>query len=825
MLPPTTQSGKEVLQSLTSLSKELKYYSDGFKATRKLRSTIAEIDQIKKGLRMAGQSTKQLEKQFSKTQKIVDFLNKDVKVVRKYWDDFLSKAGSAASAGKIVSESGKALAKFAPILTALAAVGIGIAVSEIQGWRADQNERGLQQLSRDVSKTLGFLNQQKQQIAAANKAVEKTNRDVDSLSKQFNPLKNEVKQAEKKANDSLYEVRQGRKILESLIAEARKLGNDALYEARQGRVKTDAQIQQQSQNFNQRFNELKNQFQNTINITGNGFQSALNTTISNVQREITSLKSSQVNKSDITAAIENNNRSIDAKIKANGDFLSNTFKPIQQAVNQLQTGVQTITQNGVTTKVFDGVIKSLNDTYEKSFEAQAKKFQEEQTKQSDLFLKQLKQGTATQNIIQDGIKAVDKQVNDFIRDIEKRTSLIETIAPEVEKLKQQVQSPDIQQEKRITSLETKIKELEKMDKEANKKLDILIPKIDSIIPTIAGIPLIPGKVINGIKPSIPTLPQIENATGTAMCRNLKTGCGKQAIDDAVSNINQVGNSNKNDLLDKLNTGLNAADLAQNTALLNTINNKLGDQVEGGISGKLGKAVKWLQLDRVLNVLTFAAAVHNGFQLTSDIAQTLGAALSNVLQVIGIKDDDGSPIDVGQIINSGVENAVKGIIGAENYKEMTVAWSKANRIYQSVNNVANSLTSATHTVLNGLEVVGGQTGKIGNALRESGEVLENAYQWMNPNPNYHSKVLNFLQNAQQGASTILQVTQVPIDVAEAITEVNESTTEMIKAVQQEPDTKQSKDIGDAKQVKEQQDEAKASSIGAAINIEDIFNAND
>ncbi|MCC5641077.1 hypothetical protein LC593_35680 [Nostoc sp. CHAB 5844] len=362
----------------------------------------------------------------------------------------------------------------------------------------------------------------------------------------------------------------------------------------------------------------------------------------------------------------------------------------------------------------------------------------------------------------------------------------------------------------IDQINARLREQEKVNAEA-------LPKLDSILNLL---PLIPARAAGLIKPEIPTLPQIETSTGNAICRSLNGGCMGKGLKDTADNIKDAAKNGNDNLLNKINLLLNGIDLS----LLGVINAKLGAQLPGGIAGKLGRISDWLQLDKVLAVLTFAATVHNAVQLSNDIGVTLGTALSNVLSVVGIKNDDGNPIDIGSIINSSVENMVKGIIGAENYATFSTAWAKANRIYQSTTNVINNFTNIGHTIVNGLEVVGGQNGKIGNALRIWGVVGEKAYSWFNPQPNYHSRMFNFFEKAQQGASTIQQVTQVPIDITNAITEFNNSTTELVKAVQQEPNTKDGENVDDAKKVKESQQVAKTSSIGTSVALDDLFNAN-
>jgi hypothetical protein len=79
----------------------------------------------------------------------------------------------------------------------------------------------------------------------------------------------------------------------------------------------------------------------------------------------------------------------------------------------------------------------------------------------------------------------------------------------------------------------------------------------------------------------------------------------------------------------------------------------------------------------------------------------------------------------------------------------------------------------------LELIAGQTSKVANALRKSGQVFDDAYGWMNPQPKIN-RITNFLQGLQQGASTVQQVTQVPLDVIAQTTELTNSATELVKA---------------------------------------------
>ncbi|MFN6528796.1 hypothetical protein, partial [Nostoc sp. ChiSLP03a] len=184
----------------------------------------------------------------------------------------------------------------------------------------------------------------------------------------------------------------------------------------------------------------------------------------------------------------------------------------------------------------------------------------------------------------------------------------------------------------------------------------------------------------------------------------------------------------------------------------TILSRLGNQLPGGIGGKLSRFADWMHLDRVLNILIFAATIHNALMLSNDIGQTLVGALNNVLQLIGLKKEDGSAFDIGSVISGSIENLIKGAIGAENYTELKEAWAKANRIYQATNNVINSFLNLSQTILQASELIAAYTGRIGNALKKGGVILESAYGWMNPQPKFN-RVTGFLEKFQNGASTI------------------------------------------------------------------------
>ncbi|GJD16361.1 hypothetical protein RIVM261_013170 [Rivularia sp. IAM M-261] len=394
-----------------------------------------------------------------------------------------------------------------------------------------------------------------------------------------------------------------------------------------------------------------------------------------------------------------------------------------------------------------------------------------------------------------------KTINDHTRRLDKEGIDNDKQAIDIEILKQ-----------KNRELDKKIREQEKVNQEGNKKLDDLLKWSLGIPPLLA---LIPRRTADLINPNIPTRPQIgqivRDNTPQSSCR-----FSEVPINNAANRVNAHSTA-----LDVVQTGLITN--VNNTA--NTINTKLGEQLTGGIAGKLVNGFKWLQLDRALSVLTFAATVQNHLMLSREIGTTLLGAFSNVLSLIGLKDDSGQAFDLGSIINSSIENLIKGIVGAENYAALSETWAKANRIYQATTNVLNSFQSLTSTILTGMELIGSYTGKIGNALKKSGEVLETAYGWMNPQPKFN-RVTQTLENLQQGASTIQQVTQAPLDVINAVTELQNANTELIKAIKEDdkPENKAA-EIPEPDKLKADELASKIASRISNILPDDLFNAAD
>lgn len=364
----------------------------------------------------------------------------------------------------------------------------------------------------------------------------------------------------------------------------------------------------------------------------------------------------------------------------------------------------------------------------------------------------------------------------------------------------------------ITKIDNKLGEQAKVN-------DLALPKLDQILGIL---PLIPARAAAAIRPDIPTIPQIETAAATGTCRTTQPGgCMNKALKDNAADITNNSNTNAANILDAVNTGANAALLAGQETILA----RLGAQLPGGIGGKLSRFADWMHLDRVLNILILASTIHNALMLSNDIGQTLLGAINNVFALIGLKKEDGSAFDLGSVISGSIQNLIKGAIGADNYTELKASWAKANRIYQATTNVLNSFLNLSQTILQASELIAAYTGKIGNALKKGGVIVESAYGWMNPQPKFN-RVTQTLESLQNGASTIQMVTQAPLDVVNAVTESTTAATEFVKAVKEDDKpVNKAAPVPEPDELKAKEAQSKTDSQPSTFDFSDLFDGED
>ncbi|MEH1809640.1 hypothetical protein [Nostoc sp.] len=740
-----------------------------FEAKRVKRVTSQFMS--KSGAKEAAKKMKALKKTAANAKKIADATKKATDLTEKIQSALFKNIPGSAALDKASRVGG--------ILGILSAIGLVLLV-KLQEFVTGRAFDDLSQIGIELTKTNTIAVTNGLKIKTIQSKVDKFDKELDAnakdfarLNKQTDTIAKNTVEAKKQANDALYETREGRRITESKVTEANKKSNDALYEARTNKQNLEVQITGVRTSLEAKIQQVNSQISKLNNSANEAFQKAITTTVSKVQSDLAATKA-QVN---AIRPIPVNTAEINANAVAAAKAI---VAPLQSAIGNLSNQTNAaVTLAGTAINGVSNLAQAVSTANNTASTAQ----QESQSTRNyvDRVLVPRIEATVTQST---GVKA------------------------EVAEVKQQIPalSAEIKQSQiRISEVDTKIKEQAKVNEQA-------LPKLEQIVGILG---LIPARAANAIRPDIPTIPQIEQAAATGTCRTTQPGgCMNKALNDNAANITNNNNTNAANILDAVNTGANAALLAGQQTILS----RLGDQLPGGIGGKLSRFADWMHLDRVLNMMILGATIHNALMLSNDIGQTFVGIINNVLQLIGLKKEDGSTFDIGSVISSSIENLIKGAIGAENYTSLTTAWAKANRIYQASVNILNAFQGLSSAILTGLEMTAGKVAKIGNALRNAGEVLESAYGWMNPQPKFN-RVTQTLENLQQGASTIQMVTQAPLDIINATTELTTATAELTNAIKQD-NTEANKGKESPEPDKLKADQATAKLASASLEIADI-----
>lgn len=271
--------------------------------------------------------------------------------------------------------------------------------------------------------------------------------------------------------------------------------------------------------------------------------------------------------------------------------------------------------------------------------------------------------------------------------------------------------------------------------------------------------LLGGTILAGLTPAIQSIGEkinkigenttpesLTTAAAAGTCRTTQPGgCTTKALDDAVGRVNQNTN-------DKLKNAGSLADIPE-LKLLDIINNKLGDQVPGGISGFLGRFAKSIHLDKILNALTLITTLHNAAMLSRNLASTLGEVTAQALSVIGLKDENDSPIDINGILSKQINEFVENLIGKEVWTGVKVAWNKASTIIASASQIVYTVRSMFDSAREVTEWIANNTGKIGNALKRFRVVGENAYPHMSENVTHQNAWMLKIQKYREGVDNL------------------------------------------------------------------------
>lgn len=201
-----------------------------------------------------------------------------------------------------------------------------------------------------------------------------------------------------------------------------------------------------------------------------------------------------------------------------------------------------------------------------------------------------------------------------------------------------------------------------------------------------------------------------------------------------------------------------------------------------------KAWEMSRIQKVLNALTLVTVLHNATMISRDVGETLGYALGQGLDVLGIEDEEGNTLDVNGWFGTQANNFFENLFGAERWHGLNETWNKANRIISSASAIVWTIRSINDGTQEVLEWTAENTGKIGNALKKWGVVGERAYgpmaERVKAQDAYRrkfSRVLDGLETAEEAASSYSQVTSNVLEIQEEIGELGEQRENFKAAV--------------------------------------------
>lgn len=302
-----------------------------------------------------------------------------------------------------------------------------------------------------------------------------------------------------------------------------------------------------------------------------------------------------------------------------------------------------------------------------------------------------------------------------------------------------------------------------MNAQANTKLDLIVKKVDignantsktyqlmgNVQTVVSGI----SRLVNGFTSKINTMVAQVNASINGI--NLLIA----KLTAFIANVNQQLLRINNFLIAIL-----AISIFLRPLLL---------KVQADILIILSKIISlgsWLRLDRVWNMLTYAAVLHNAFMLSNSFGQTLLTTTSSFLNAFVISDSENNPIDVQAVLGKQIEETLKSIFGAQTVTYFNNLYKANIRTYQAAANILSSVTSMAYSILTVLEVVGSRISRIGNALRWFGVVADNAFSRMNEIDIFSNPFIVRVTKLEEAASTIDMVSNEVISVKQEATNI-------------------------------------------------------
>lgn len=314
-------------------------------------------------------------------------------------------------------------------------------------------------------------------------------------------------------------------------------------------------------------------------------------------------------------------------------------------------------------------------------------------------------------------------------------------------------------------------------------------KLDALIPAVTAIPAAVGTLVI---PRLLTPAQVRSAAAAGTCDSAKPG-------GCLGNPLQGLLRGQGGLLDAINTGANVGQSAllfkidQTTSRIDT---KIGStSIAGGLSGGIKRFMQSQIVDRVLNLVTAAAAFHNVMMLSNSIQSTFFSMLDNLFNVQQlIFDPDGASIDTRETVTKFLDSYFAKLFGVSEWTAIKAQWKAFSTIYSSAAQGFDNLRQIHNDSQELLNMARNYTAQLGNALVDEGIISEDNWEYKDPNKKIKSKGINRLDQIGRGlaavddslqaietvTATLLNITQSANEIKENVDAINKGIDDANKA---------------------------------------------
>ena len=655
-----------------------------------------------------------------------------------------------AKAAVVGSASLAVLASLVQIVTSL---GLNIATVNVLGNRIDQNEKAILQYNQDYSNLINLNSKQNENTTKVGQELLKAKKIISDQQVNINDLKDNLTQANDGIETLNSNIEEANSRIENLVAEH----NDLVSELNNIQEETTEEINNlkaQTADIDSKLTTAQNNFTTLLEITQDlgkqladleGRTTELEVTIANLKLQ----NSVQVAEMNL----------LKKEVAQNKTLTDSKLKTLEAKLILLQHNSKTNAATGGG-GLPNYATENIANTQTKTLELM------NQLSDSPLPSEQLQINTSS-----------IAGANPFNGIFEQ---LLPTINP----------NPGEVSDVQLNDLETAI-----IAGLTAKMNDFGLNNVDSRLTSIQN-----NTTPNAIKSSVRDGVCESTNPGGCMNNNVYQPLRNQ-ITDANNNINNVGG-----ILDGINTFLNNTILSKLDGIQSTVTNNFNllSHAEHGLAATknfLVKAWETTRMGKILEFLSVAISLHNAAMLSRNLGASIGDTISAIANnaISFIKNEESSPIDINATLGNTIEGFLKGIIGAENYNNAGEAFTKYNRILNAASNIIWTIQGIQMGLAYGLETVGNYTGRIGNALKKSGAVLENSYNWMNEKMNFRSGRLATLTNVINQTQEVENVVSEVHQVTSEFREIQEKTgylTTQVGNLQEELDLKETESLTQA-----------------------------